>query len=86
MSDFSRDIFVWLAQVARDNGLPAAAPRLAITLSNYINRATGDAWPSVPRLAGDLGVSENTVRSATKALVERGHLDMEAGGGRRATN
>lgn len=81
MSDFTRRIFVWLSQVAGDGGLPATSARLAITLSRYMNRGTGDAWPSIRTLANDLGIAENSVRNVIKAMVSAGHMAVEAGGG-----
>lgn len=83
-AEFTRDKFDWLDGVASDAKLPGTSSRLAITLLRYMNRKTGDAWPSIPRLAADLAVSENTVRKSLKALVDGGHLKIEAGGGNRS--
>lgn len=84
--DFTEIQFNWLSQVARDATLPPAAARLAIILSRYVNRETGDAWPSIPTLAEALGTVENSVRKALKAMVAGGHLEIKAGGGRNTTN
>jgi hypothetical protein len=86
MSDHTRNLFGWLSQVARDDGLPPTAARLAIVLSSYVNRESGDAWPAVPTLARNLGVVENSVRKALRAMVAAGHLEIDAGGGRAATH
>jgi hypothetical protein len=82
----TRDVFAWLNQVAADAELLLTAARLAIKLTCYFNRETGDAWPSVPRLADELSWAENTVRGAARALAGGGHLVIEPGGGRNATN
>ena len=84
--DWTRNKFDWLDAVAADPLLPATASRLAIVLLRYLNRQTGDAWPSIPRLAADMSTAENTVRAGLKALKDRGHLAIETGGGRAATN
>lgn len=83
---FTARKFAWLEAVARDANLRASASRLAIVLSGFINRETGDAWPSIGRLAAELGMSERGVQKAVEALVEREHLDCHVGGGRSSTN
>ncbi len=84
--DFTLEKFAWLDQVAADSALPAHAARLAVVFLRYVNRATGDAWPAIPTLASALGMVENSVRNALRAMVANGHLAIEAGGGRGATN
>lgn len=83
---FTRDKLEWLEQIASDSTLPPTAARLAIILCSFVNRGTGDAFPSIPTLARRLGVVENAVRKSLKAMVEGDHLEIEAGGGRNATN
>jgi hypothetical protein len=78
---FTREKFDWLDRIAGDPRLPATASRLAIVLTRYLNRQSGEAWPSVARLADDLSTAENTVRAALKALKKCGHLTVEIGGG-----
>ena len=84
--DFTSEKFAWLDQVAGDGALPSHAARLAVVFLRYVNRATGDAWPAIPTLASALGMVENSVRNALRAMVANGHLAIEAGGGRGATN
>lgn len=83
---FTRDKFAWLSQIAHDATLPPTAARLAIILSRYVNRETGDAWPSVTRLARELRVAENSIRSALKAMSAAGHLAIKFGGGAKIPN
>jgi hypothetical protein len=73
---FTNDQFAWLRQIAADcKALPSAAAYVAIALTKYFSRKRGGlAWMSQETLAGDLGVSEVTVRRALAALVDRGHL------------
>jgi hypothetical protein len=73
--NFTRDQFDWLRQVAFDNGLPPAASRVAVALTQYFSRKhDGWAWMAQATIAHDLGMSERTARSALSALNERGHL------------
>jgi hypothetical protein len=84
---FTRDKLTWLEQVARDDALTPTASRVAVVLATrFINRERGYAWPSIPTLAGVLAVSENTLRAALRALAAAGHLLIQTGGGRAASN
>lgn len=77
----------WMVQVARDPDLTPTGSRVtAILAFMYMNRREGCAWPSMPTLAATLGTSENAVRRALRALVDRGHLRIDSGGGRSASN
>jgi hypothetical protein len=84
--DFVARKFQWIDQIAADGELPPHAARLAIVLLRYVNRKTGDAWPAIPTLAAAMGMVENSVRNALRAMVTNGHLAVDAGGGRGATN
>lgn len=86
MSDFIRNKFLWLDQVAADGALPPTVARLAIVLCRYFSRENGGAWPSIDRLAHDLDITERSVQRMVKLLVERGHLEVDIGGGRNKTN
>lgn len=83
---FTSDRFSWLNQVATDRSLPPSAARVAIVLGGYVNRISGDAWPSVETLSASVGIVENCVRKALKAMVRNGHIAVETGGGRKSTN
>lgn len=87
MSDnFTRDKLVWIEQIMFDVGLIAPSVRTGLVIAYHLNRKEGCARPSVPTMAKEIGVSENTVRSGIKALVARGHLVVEDGGGRNRAN
>jgi biotin operon repressor len=43
---------------------------------------SGGSWPSVPRMAADLGVSEVTIQRRLRALEEYGYLETEQRSGR----
>jgi hypothetical protein len=80
MSDrFTADKLAWLEQVAIDAGLSPLARVIAMILAvRYLNRETGDAWPSVETLASDAGLkSTNPVRVALRSLENRGHLAIQ---------
>jgi hypothetical protein len=86
--DFTRTKFLWLDQVATDPAVPASAFRFSyIIASKFLNRQTGDAYPSQETLAKLLGVSTSrAVRYLADHLVSGGHLEVTAAHGRGLTN
>jgi hypothetical protein len=54
----------WPRQVARDPKLPNLAAGIAIEIASYMNRETGDAYPSILTLAKNLKKHPNTIRPA----------------------
>jgi hypothetical protein len=81
-SDFARRRFEWLDQVCADRGVRAAVFQLAYAISGFVNRETGDAWPSQETLAKHLGLSVRGVRKLTDVLGGRGHLEITESRGR----
>jgi hypothetical protein len=77
---------VWLKAVMADDGVPPLGFKLAYALSEYVNKETGEAWPSVTTLAADAHISERSAWKFLRILQERGHLAVETGAGRAATN
>src|SRR5262249_38964185 len=55
-------IFRWLKQVGADHGLDPLAFKLAFWLSQFVNRKTGDAWPSVDTLTKFVGTDRRKVQ------------------------
>jgi hypothetical protein len=78
--------FQWLERIAADFELPASATRLAVALNKHLNRKTWDAFPAVATLARAIGMTERRVQGLLQELVKHGHLTIESGGGRHATN
>ncbi|MET3485865.1 hypothetical protein [Methylobacterium sp. 1973] len=72
----ARNVFLWLRQIARDPELPPLGYRLAIELSQCVDRRKGYAHPSHGWLASELDVSRRGVQMALKSLQDRGHLDV----------
>ncbi len=72
----------WLRQIAYDADLTPFAMRVAVALTRYFNRATGDAYPSQETLAADLSASSDGVRKAVIQLEAAGHLQVIRGRGR----
>lgn len=83
MSITHRDAMLWLHQVSRDRQVGHLAARVAVVLSEHLNRETDEAFPSQERLAAAIGVTPRGVRKALDELVERGHLGVERVGARR---
>lgn len=78
----------WLLQVAADKVSKAAAPAAMVLACQYLNRASGKAWPGINSLMAATGAaSTNTIRSALKVLEERGHALIEwSDGGKNKTH
>lgn len=83
---FTQTKMQWLEQITFDRDLIAASARTGYAIAYFLSRKEGCARPSIPRLASDMGVSENTVRAGIRALVSGGHLEVEEGGGRNTAN
>ncbi len=75
----TRDLFTWLNQVVSDGELPSSAFKVAYIIGNYVNRASGDAWPSTARIALDCALSQSNVVAMKDRLKARGHLEIEPG-------
>ncbi len=72
----ARKVFLWLRQIARDAGLTPLGYRVAIEISQCVDRRKGYAHPSHKRLAEDLDASRRGIQLAVKQLEDRGHLDV----------
>jgi hypothetical protein len=85
--DFTRHKWLWLDQVLADSGA-APAFRLAYVLaSRFLNRGTGDAFPSQETLGAAIGLTTaNGVRYLVDKLFSRGHLEVAVAHGRGCTN
>ncbi len=59
-------------RIVSDPGLSRAAIVVAWRLVNHINDETGECFPSVERLAGQLNINERTVRRGVDQLVGAG--------------
>jgi hypothetical protein len=85
--DFTTTKLEWLEQLAMDDELPGAAYRIGMLFATiFMNREKGYAWPSMTTLANRLNMSERGVQKAIRVMVEKGHLEIEAGGGRATAN
>ena len=81
-NNFTAKKFDWLWQVTSDHDISAGSKGVAAHLIHYFNQDTGDAWPSVKRLAKELGMTLVGVRKCLRALSENGHITIDIGGGR----
>ena len=71
-----RFAFVPARWLAPDSGL-APSDRLNLcVLCQWVNRETGDCWPSVSTIAAHAALSENTIRTAIKNLVSFGAVQV----------
>jgi biotin operon repressor len=75
--------FAWIDRIVLDRNVPHFACRVAVLISNkYLNRTSGDAWPSQSKLAADLGVCRRTIQYALDTLIETGHIAVQVSRGR----
>lgn len=77
----ARAVFLWLRQIARDPDLSPLGYRVAIEISQCVDRRKGYAHPSHGKLATDLDASRRGIQLALKQLRDRGHLDVEVSRG-----
>ena len=78
--------FAWLKQVGEDPQLPAAGFKLAFVYQQHVNSDHMKAFAGQKRLAECVGVSARSIRTLTKLLKDRGHLDVETNHGPNQTN
>ena len=68
----------WIERVVRDHTVQPSACRVATLIGlYYLNRTSGDAWPSQSKLAADLGVSRSTMQRALNELAGSGHMTRQ---------
>ncbi|GJD96973.1 helix-turn-helix domain-containing protein [Methylobacterium iners] len=70
-----REKWQWLDGVRADHRRVNPTTFLvAFVVSQHLNAATREAWPSQRRMAELAGVSETTLRACLKTLIQLGHL------------
>lgn len=75
--NFTATKLAWLDAVIFDPDLSPLSKIVAAAIAlRYLNRETGDAWPSIAKLAADVGRGEKQVREAIRGLELRGHLEV----------
>ena len=57
----------------KDKGLTIQRMRALMTICSYANHK-GNAWPSIERMAEDMGISKPTMSNHIKYLTDRGYL------------
>ena len=78
--DFGRVRAEWMELIRRDVNLLAAGKLVLAEIGARLGFDRNHAWPSIPRLAADLGLSEPTVKRAIARAIERGYLTCEKRG------
>jgi hypothetical protein len=75
---FNAQKFAWIERIVQDRNVPHFACRAAVLIgTKYLNRISGDAWPSQGQLAADMGVCRRTMQYALDALIATGHLAVQ---------
>lgn len=81
-SERTRRYWAWLRWIAGNPRLPHGAARLAIVLEPWVNRESGEAWPSQARLMALMGLkSPNALLAIVKAMQAEGVLGYWSGRG-----
>ena len=84
---FAQRRFEWLDQILSDSSnVSAAAFKLAYAIGGFVNRETGDAWPSQTTLASRTGFTERGIRKLAEQLVSAGHMTVTSAHGRKHSN
>ena len=84
--DFTRNKLDWVDAIRRDRAMTRLDACVAAELAAFLNRKTGDAWPSHEKVAERLNASRSGVKKAVRRLERAGYLDVSQGRGRTHTN
>jgi hypothetical protein len=84
--EFTRRKLEWQEAIARDPDISHAACRIALVIGTFLNRKTGDAFPSQETLASILRTHARSVRRLIEQLERAGYLTKSEGGGRGHSN
>lgn len=77
---------MWLNAVIYDCGTPPTTFCVAYVIADHLNKTTGDAWPSMERIAERLCVSPKTVQRCVRQLERSGWLSVKRSTGRKRSN
>jgi hypothetical protein len=83
---YTADRFRWLDQVGADPDLTPLCFRAAYAISTFINRTSGDAWPSQELLAAACHTTDRSIRDALTRMKAAGHLQQTGRGGNGKTS
>lgn len=72
-----RFAFVPARWLAPDSGLTSSDRLTLCVLCQWVNRESGECFPSVATIAAHAAMSENSVRAAVRRLVEVGAVTVE---------
>jgi hypothetical protein len=76
MKHSPRNIVIDWLNTIWSTDLPSNAKLVACNLRRYMNSQNDMAWPSVPRIAGECGLSEQCVRKHLRLLCTEGWLQQ----------
>jgi hypothetical protein len=81
---FNAQKAAWIDRILMDQNITHLTFRVAVLIGRYLNRTSGDAWPSQRRLAAELGVTTRAIQLCLDGLA--GYLNVEVSKGRGHTN
>lgn len=77
---FTRQIFLWQAQVNADPKLAVSGVKFGFALSSHFNEAEGGAaWPGIEEIGKAMGRSKPVVIEGRQHIVAAGHLRFQPG-------
>jgi hypothetical protein len=79
MIDFAHDRRDWIREVMKDGELEPLHRLVGVAIGLRINHATEEAWPGIPKIASDVGVSTRTVLRAIEVLAGEDKPKMKDG-------
>jgi biotin operon repressor len=83
---FAAQKAAWIGRILLDQNITHLSFRVAVLIGRYLNRTSGDAWPSQRRLAAELGVTTRAIQLCLDGLVAAGYLNVKVSKGRGHTN
>lgn len=65
----------WLSAISADSRLHSTAIRVAVVIASYLNRLTGEAFPSIRTIATKSATPARSVERAISELCKAGYLE-----------
>jgi len=76
----------WLKKVVSYPNLSGSDLAVAVTIATHLNRKSGNAWPSINRIANLTNRDNSTVWRSINRLIQLNLLEVKKGRGRKISN
>lgn len=71
-------VHLWWFRRLRQRGASVTARDVLVAIASHANKTTGEAYPTIETLAGEVGISERSVRSAIREIKDAGIVTVTA--------